>query len=170
MEETGLLGQLGIDWRLFLSQAVNFFILLTVLTFFVYKPLIKVIKDRNAKIKEGLDKAEEADVRLKEIDVIGKEKIKEAEQESINIIKTTEQKAKTLEQDLTKKAEEHQKDLMEQIKKNAAKAQEEANKAVLNKAADLVKKAIVKTIELEPDKIDEALIKKAIFHIKQDEI
>ena len=59
---------------------------------------------------------------------------------------------------------------MEQIKKNAAKAQEEANKAVLNKAADLVKKAIVKTIELEPDKIDEALIKKAIFHIKQDEI
>ena len=77
--ENQLLSQLGIDWKLFLSQAVNFFILLVVLTFFVYKPLIKIIKQRNQKIKEGLDKAEEADVRLKEIDNIGKEKIKEAE-------------------------------------------------------------------------------------------
>ena len=91
-----LLDQLGINGGLFLSQAVNFFILLLVLTFFVYKPLIKVVKTRNAKIKEGLEKAEEADIRLKEVDNIGKEKIKQAEQESINIIKSTEQKAKVL--------------------------------------------------------------------------
>ena len=51
-----LLFQLGINWKLFLSQAVNFFILLGVLTFFVYKPLIKVIKERNQKISEGLKK------------------------------------------------------------------------------------------------------------------
>ena len=98
MEESGLIGQLGIDWKLFLSQVVNFFILLIVLSFFVYKPLLNVIKERNKKIKEGLDKAEEADVRLKNIDNIGKEKIKEAEQQSINIIKDTEQKAKVLDQ------------------------------------------------------------------------
>ena len=68
--ENQLLFQLGINWKLFLSQTVNFFILLGVLTFFVYKPLIKVIKLRNSKIKEGLEKAEEADVRLKNIDNI----------------------------------------------------------------------------------------------------
>ena len=107
-----LLDQLGINWQLFLSQAVNFFILLIVLTFFVYKPLIKIIKKRNAKIKEGLDKAEEADVRLKQIDVISKEKLKEA--------------------------------------------------------GELVKKAIIKTVGLNPDKIDEALIKKAVSQIKDE--
>ena len=73
-----LLFQLGIDWKLFLSQTVNFFILLIVLTFFVYKPLIKIIKERNQKIKEGLDKAEEADIRLKEVDNIIK-RIKDEE-------------------------------------------------------------------------------------------
>ena len=98
-----LLEQLGIEWKVFLSQAVNFFILLVVLTFFVYKPLIKIIKERNQKIKEGLDKAEEADVRLKEIDNIGREKIKEAENKSINIIKDTEKRAKVLDQELQKK-------------------------------------------------------------------
>ena len=110
-----LLFQLGVDWKLFLSQAVNFGILLLVLTFFVYKPLIKIIKERNAKIKEGLDKAEEADVRLKEIDNIGNEKIKEAENKSIDIIKATEKKAKVLEQDLQKKTEEKQAQLQKDL-------------------------------------------------------
>src|SRR3989344_5816113 len=97
MEEAGLFGQLGIDWKLFLSQAVNFFILLVILGKFVYKPLLKVIKERNEKIQEGLQKAKEAGVRLQEVDVIAKGKIKEAEAESIHIIKNTEEKAKKLE-------------------------------------------------------------------------
>ena len=163
-----LLDQLGINGGLFLSQAVNFFILLVVLTFFVYKPLMKVVKERSAKIKEGLDKADEADKRLKEIDVIGKEKIKIAEQESIEIIKKTQEKAKILGDSLIQGAENHQKELMEQIKKNTQRAQEEANKAVLEKAAELVKKAIIKTVEMEPDKIDELLIKKAVSQIKNE--
>ena len=81
------ISQFGLDWKLFLSQLVNFTLILIVLSIFVYKPVIKIIKDRNARIKEGLDKAEEADIRLKEVDEIGKKKIKEAENTSINIIK-----------------------------------------------------------------------------------
>ena len=97
--ENELLFQLGINWKLFLSQVVNFFILLLVLTFFVYKPLIRIIKERSKKIKEGLEKAEEADVRLKEIDIIGAGKIREAEQKGIEIIKATEVKAKILDKE-----------------------------------------------------------------------
>lgn len=164
--ENELLFQLGINWKLFLSQAVNFFILLGVLTFFVYKPLMKVIKERTQKIKIGLEKAEEADIRLKEIDVIGKGKIKEAEQQSIEIIKTTEEKAKILEKENQQKAEERQKSAMNLIKQNALKAQEEANREVLAKAAELVKKAIIKTVELKPEAIDEALIKKAVKEVE----
>ena len=162
-----LFEQLGIDWKLFLSQVVNFFVLLAVLTFFMYKPLIKIIKERNQKIKEGLAKAEEADLRLKDIDNIGKEKIKEAEQQSINILKNAEERAKILDRDLQKKAEERQKETLELIKRNALMAQEEANKKVLAQSAELVKKAIVKTVELSPEKIDEALIKKAVSEINK---
>jgi F-type H+-transporting ATPase subunit b len=162
------IGQFGIDWKLFLSQLVNFALILIILTVFVYKPVIKIIKERNKKIKEGLDKAEEAGVRLKEIDVIGKEKIKEAENKSISIIHATEKKAKILEQELHKKIEENQIKLEKEINENYKKQQEQAQGLVLKNAVELVKKAIMKTVELKPEAVDDALIKKAVDKLKND--
>ena len=163
-----LLDQLGIDWKLFLSQAVNFFILLGVLTFFVYKPLMKVINKRTAIIKEGLVKAEEADVRLKEIDVIGKEKIHQAEQKGIEIIKATEDKAKVIDKENLEKLEKKQAAAQELLKQSILKQKEEAKTKILAEAAELVKKAIIKTVELKPADIDNALIKKAVLEVKDE--
>ncbi len=167
--EGGLLGQLGIDWKLFLSQAVNFFILLVILTVFVYKPLMKIVKERNKKIEEGLEKAKEADIRLGEIDTISKKKLKETDQQSIKIIKDTEQRAKQLEQSLQKKAEEKQAELLRQIELNYQKQQEESKQKVSKQAAELVKKFIIKTVELKPEAIDEALINKAVSQVNKHE-
>ena len=164
--ENQLLSQLGIDWKLLLSQAINFFILLLVLTFFVYKPVIKIIKKRNDRIKEGLDKANEADIRLKEVDNIGKEKIKEAENKSINIIKATEKKAKDLDHELGKKLEEKNLQLQKELQESHKKQQEQANEMVFKNAVELVKKTFIKTVELKPEAVDEALIKKAATEIK----
>lgn len=164
----GFISQFGIDWKLFLSQLVNFILILIVLSIFVYKPVMKMLKERNAKIKEGLDKAAEAGVRLKEIDNIGKEKIKEAENTSINIIKATEKKAKVLEQELQKKTEDNQIQMQKELQENYKKQQEQAQNLVLKNAVELVKKTIVKTIELKPDAIDEALIKKAVESAKHE--
>jgi len=166
--ENQLLLQLGINWKLFLSQAVNFFVLLTVLTFFVYKPVMKIIKERSKRIKEGLDKAEEADVRLKEVDVIGKGKIKEAELQSINIIKDTEKKAKAIEHELQKKNEEKQLQMQKDAEVQLKKQLEENKNVVLAQAAELVKKTIIKTVGLKPDAIDDTLIKKAVAEIKNE--
>jgi len=121
--ENELLFQLGINWKLFVSQLFNFFILLIVLTVFVYKPLIKIIKERSAKIKDGLEKANEADTRLKEIDALGKEKIKEAEQQGIEIVKATEEKAKILDKEIQDKADKKQKEINDLLKKSFLKEQ-----------------------------------------------
>jgi len=168
MEEVGLLGQLGINWKLFLSQAVNFFILLTVLWAFVYRPLIKIIKERNEKIKTGLDKAEQADIRLKEIDVIGKEKIKEAEQKGIEIIKNTEDKAKVMATELQQKNEAKQLEMQKQAQDQLKKQLEENKKVVLSQAAELIKKTLIKTVEMKPDAVDEKLIAKAVTEISHE--
>jgi F-type H+-transporting ATPase subunit b len=159
--ENELLFQLGINWKLFLSQAFNFAILLAVLTFFVYKPLMKVMFDRTKKIVDGLQKAKEADTRLKEVDEISKEKIKEAEVKSIEIIRLTGQKAKLLEQEMMQKTEERQKQIALETEKMAKKQREEAEKQVLENAVSLVKDLIAKTVELNPKDIDDKLIKKA---------
>ncbi len=166
--ENAFLEQFGIDWKLFVSQLVNFALILIVLKFFVYNPVLKILKERSKKIKEGLDKAEEADVRLKEIDILGKEKIKEAENKSIEIIKNTENKAKDLGRELQKKLEESQLKAEKELKENYKKQQEQANELVMKNAVELVKKTIAKTVELKPEDIDDALIKKAAAGIKHE--
>lgn len=163
-----LFEQLGINWKLFLSQAVNFFILLLVLRAFVYKPLLAVIKKRNDKIKEGLMKAEEADTRLKEVDIIAKNKLKQADQNSIDIIKKTEEKAKVLERELQKRNEEKQFQIQKEAQDQLKKQLEKNKKVVLAQAAELVKKTIIKTVGLNPDAIDEALIRKATESVKYE--
>jgi F-type H+-transporting ATPase subunit b len=162
------LDQFGIDWKIFLSQLINFFLILIILRVFVYKPVLKVIKERNKKIKEGLDKAEEAGIRLKEIDEIGKGKIKEAETASLEMMKATEKKAKTLDLENQKKLEDKQIQMQKDLESSYRKQQEQAQDLVMKNAIDLVKKAIVKTVELKPEAIDEALIKKAVESAKTE--
>lgn len=54
-----LLQKLGVDWKLLLAQIVNFTILLSVLTFFVYRPLLRVIDERRERIRKSMDDAEQ---------------------------------------------------------------------------------------------------------------
>src|SRR5579871_564861 len=92
-----LLSQLGIDWHLLLSQAVNFFLLLFVLWRFVYKPLLKLLHDRRDRIAEGLTKADEADRRLLQVDETSRQKLKEADAQAIALLRKTETEAKAVE-------------------------------------------------------------------------
>ena len=115
-----LVSQLGINWQLLLSQAVNFALLLIVLRIFVYKPVLKLLHDRREKIEGGLMKAEEAEKRLHEVDQIGKGKIKEAEHEAINILKRTETEAKTLEEKLLAAAKAREEEAVRERRHAAA--------------------------------------------------
>lgn len=168
MESGGLLEQLGINWKLFLSQAVNFFILLIVLRLFVYKPLLTTIRKRNEKIKDGLQKAKEADIRLAEVDVIAKKHLQEADRQSIQIIEASEERAKKLEESLVKKAEERQQEMLAQMQLANERQREEARQRVLQGASELVKKILIKTVELNPKDIDEALIDKAVSKLSKE--
>jgi F-type H+-transporting ATPase subunit b len=162
-----LVSQLGIDWHLLLSQAINFALLLIVLRIFVYKPLLKVLHDRREKIEGGLAKAEEAEKRLHEVDEIGKGKIKHAEAEALGILKQTELDAKTLEEKLLAEAKRKEDEAVKSTATRLRSQEDESRRAMEKEAAALVRQAIVKTVELSPEKIDDALIAKAIDQAKQ---
>ena len=50
---------LGISWQYLIAFMINFGLLLTLLTFALYKPITKTLDERAAKIKESLEKAEQ---------------------------------------------------------------------------------------------------------------
>lgn len=157
-----LIEQLGIDWHLLLSQAVNFTLLFIVLRVFVYKPLLKLLHDRRARIEEGLVKADEADRRLHEVEEIGKGKIKEAEGKAVAMIKKTEEEAKALEAKLLAEARRKETDAMRSMDEMLRAKEDESRRQMEHEAAALVKQAIVKAVELSPDMIENALIEKAV--------
>lgn len=163
---SALINNLGIDWKLLLSQAVNFALLLIVLRFTIYKPLLDMMRKRRERIEEGLTKAEEADRRLKEVTEIQKEKIKEAEVHGLTIVKFAqaqgeEERVKIL---VAAKAEE---ETMIKIAEEKIRAKaEESERRVQSEAAQLVKAILVKTVDLDPKKIDDALIERATKEAK----
>lgn len=162
-----LLSQLGIDWRLLLSQAVNFFLLLTVLRIFVYKPLLKLMHERRQRIEEGIMKADEADRRLLEADAVKKTKIKEGEAEALNILRRTETDAKEVGAKMLADAKQKEADALKNMEVVLRAREEEARRATEKEAGALVRRAIMRTVELSPEKIDDALIAKAIEQAKQ---
>jgi len=157
-----LLDQLGINWSLLLSQAINFALLLIVLRIFVYKPLLKLLHDRREKIELGLVKAEEADKRLHEVDELNKGKIRHAEAEALGILKKTETDAKTLEAKLLADAKRKEEEAMQGAAVRLRSQEEDSRRAMEKEAAALVRLAITRTVELSPEKIDDALIAKAV--------
>jgi len=53
-----LFSAFGVNWKLLLIQAVNFGLLLAALTYFLYKPILKIIDERREKVAEGVRTAE----------------------------------------------------------------------------------------------------------------
>jgi F-type H+-transporting ATPase subunit b len=162
-----LLSQLGIDWHLLLAQAVNFFLLLVVLRLYVYKPLLKMMHDRRMRIEEGLMKADEADRRLHEVDETNKGRIKAAEAQALGILKKTEGEAKELEARMLADAKTKEADALANTQALLRAKEEESRRATEKEAAALVRRVIAKTVELSPEKIDDALIAKAVEQAKQ---
>ncbi len=162
-----LISQLGVDWRSLASQAVNFLLLLIALRLFVYKPVLKILRDRKTKIEEGLIKAEEADRRLGGVALKEKERMKKAEEEALALMRKTEEKAKKLEALMLKEAEEKERVALEKTQLILKAKQEEMEKAMEKEAAHMVKSALFKTVEMRPNDIDDALIEKAIKQVQK---
>jgi F-type H+-transporting ATPase subunit b len=161
-----LLSQLGIDWKLLLSQAVNFFLLLIVLRLFVYKPLLQLMHDRQKRIEEGIEKAKEADIRLLEAEEMKRAKIKEGEATAMNILRKTETDSKDLEARMLAAAKKKEAEALASTQTMLRAREEESRRAAEKEAASLVRRAITRTVELSPDKIDDALITKAVQEAK----
>ncbi|MBI2054262.1 MAG: hypothetical protein HYT36_02930 [Candidatus Staskawiczbacteria bacterium] len=158
--------QFGIDWKLLLSQFVNFALILIILRAFVYKPLLKMLNERREKIEQGLVKAEESDIRLKEVDNIAKGKLKEAEQKSLAMLSETDSKKKQLEKDLFLKMKQKEEQLLLKAEESAELHKKEINEKIQKEAAEIIGKAIAKAIDEEPEQVDEKLIRKAVSRIK----
>ncbi len=76
----------GIDWRLIVIQIFNFGLLALVLWYFLYTPVLKMLSEREAKIKKGVEDAIKAGEALQSADTEKNSILKEAHSEASQIV------------------------------------------------------------------------------------
>ena len=144
-----ILNDFGVNWMLLAAQVVNFTILLLILNRFVYKPVIKLLEERKAKIAESLANAKKIEDRLDKLEVDRAKVIQEAKDESKKIITEARSIADTIKTEADKDAAKR---LEAAIKK--AESASEARLATLQKEIkqDVVR-LVVETLRVTTGKV-----------------
>ncbi len=132
-----LFAAFGVNWKLLLVQAVNFGLLLSVLTYFLYKPVLRIIDERQRKIAEGVKTSEAADKKLSDAKVQGEEMVggaareaealvasarSRADEKGAEILKTAEARAAATVKEAAERAEEAKRQIMKESEREIARA------------------------------------------------
>lgn len=114
-----LLEILGVDWRLLAAQVVNFAILLAVLWYLAYRPLQKLLREREERVAASLRKAQEIEARAAALTAEEERRRTEAEAAAATIIEEARREARALREELTAAAREEGRRITEQARKRA---------------------------------------------------
>ena len=132
-----LFAAFGINWKLLLIQAVNFGLLLSVLTYFLYRPVLRIIDERQRKIAEGVATAKAAQKQLadakEESEAIVGEAARNAEtlvatartganERAVEIVKAAEARADAVLKDASARAEEAKRQALKESEREIARA------------------------------------------------
>ncbi len=81
-----IISTFGIDWKLLLAQSINFVLLLAVLSYFLYKPVVSMLNTRQEMAKKAVADAHAAEKALNEIESTRTEKIQLAEKDAQEMV------------------------------------------------------------------------------------
>ncbi len=130
----------GIDGRLIFIQIVNFAILMVALVYFLYNPILNMLKAREDKIIEGIKDAEAAAVAKAQADAEKKVILTDAHTEAVAVNARAKSAADATASDIVAKA---QSDAAAVIAEAAVKAEQLKAQAERDSAAEIAKTAIL---------------------------
>jgi len=141
-----LIHNLGIEWKVLLAQIVNFAVLLFILKKFAYKPILKVLNDRQKRIEEAINRSKSVDKRMAEIETLKEKVLDEARRESEAIIKKAEEAALRVKESVLKEAHSVSEKLLVDTGKKIQAEREKIFREAKSEIADLVYAAVEKSI------------------------
>ncbi len=112
-----IIGAFGIDWKLIVIQIFNFALLMALLWYFLYKPVLAMLDARQRKIAQGVADAEAA-----------AQKLAEADSEKVSIVRAAHSEGEEIVARATAHAAEKSAALL-------AEAQEKSERALADAAA-----------------------------------
>ncbi|MBQ1609607.1 MAG: F0F1 ATP synthase subunit B [Elusimicrobia bacterium] len=163
-----ILNLFGLEGKLFIAQIINFAILLFILKKFLYEPIAKIMEERKAKIKQGLDDAENAKKTLIEADNQKTLILKEAKVDADKILDNTKKSSEILKQKSSEDAKKQATEIVDNAKKQAQAEFDKASKQVGSMSVDLSKKIVSKILsEIFTEQDKTAILSKAVEKIEK---
>ena len=101
-----IINTFGLDLELLITQILNFAVVLFVMWYFLYRPTMNIIDERQQKIKKGLDDADNAKKNLREADQTKMNTLTEANEEAERIVADSKKYAEGQKEDILAEARE----------------------------------------------------------------
>ncbi|MBI3576547.1 F0F1 ATP synthase subunit B [Candidatus Gottesmanbacteria bacterium] len=108
--------KLGIEPLQLATQVFNFVIMVAVLTYFLYKPILRMLKERRDKIAQGLEYTEKMKQEVEKTEAKRLAIINAAKEEGRAIVEESKKAGKLVEADIIEKAHEEARAIVEKGK------------------------------------------------------
>ncbi len=157
----------GIDWRLLLAQAVNFFLLLFLLKKFAYKPILAMLAKRRQEIEKGFELRREAEETLKRADELRAATLQQARTDSLAMVNEAEQAGKKRQEEIVAEAAKKSEQIIRDAKRIIMQEKAIMGEEVYATAHELIKQGLVKVLGKIPhEERDRQLIRDALAELK----
>lgn len=147
-----MIDKLGISWQGLVVQLINFGLLFGLLGAFAYRPIMRMLDERSAKIKEGLEKSAEAEKRATEIDLEAKKALEEARKQGQVLIAQATEMAQKYGEALKEQAKKESESLIERARAEIQLERDQAIARLRGEFADITVLAAGKVINETLDK------------------
>ncbi len=131
------LEQLGVSLPGLISQLVNFVLLLVILRLVAYKPIIRLLDERSARIRESMQRAEEIKIQAARTEEEFTRRLAEARREGQEIIAQAEKAADRLRQEELDKTRRQVDELRTKALDDISRERERALAELRRQVADL---------------------------------
>jgi len=162
-----ILGRIGFDWRMGAFNLINFLIIFWILKRYAFKPVLKVINERQEKIREGVDNAQKAKTELGMAEKKSQEIIDEAKGKANKIVEDATLQTKDITDKMKAKAKEEIEVLVAQAKTKMEIDKKDMLEQVRKESGQLVVAAVEKILGEKMDgKKDEKFISEMLSTLK----
>ena len=138
-----LLLKLGINWQLLIAQIVNFAIVMGVLGFFLYRPILNVLDARAERIRKAMEDAKRVENQMQELHKLREEEMKRLDKESGEYFDRMRKEAQALHEEMMATAKKE----AETTLQNALKRIDEERRVMMEDVMKTVNTVIVRMTE-----------------------
>lgn len=139
--DTGLIDRFGIKLDLIIAQAINFIVVAFLLWRFAFKPVMATLDERQRKISEGLQFAEESKKQLEETEKRQAEVLRDANAKAQDILQEARDNAARFEE----KMKQDTASQIEEMRKRADEANEREREKMLAEVREEIARLVVLT-------------------------